>query len=437
MPSAMQYDPIQKELRHAADLERQTRQKIHSTNARYFYGLHRQPLQPLGNFDDNVIINIAAAAVQESNDFAFPSFPILQLKAGEDTAQEVLLRQMWAWQGDPTVLLKQMALRGALDGHVFVRILPPLNRPHSIAGTTDSAALSTNTQFPELRILPGENIVVFWDADDKSRVLWYELQWQMGRDFYRQDVVNGEGHWLIRDFKRVGSRWEAQSETVWPHALGPIVDWAHLPAPDGYYGQHEFAHAPLNDAINKVASDIARILRYHASPRTIGTGFEGDAMQQTSIDGLWTLPNPEAKVFNLEMNSDLSASMRFLEWLQAQYYKQSRVIAHNAGMEAYKGITNVGLRVAFMPQLQKAETLHRTYGKAIAEISERWLQLMGASVTGKINVEWGDVLPVDSRERVELVERQVALGVMDQRTAAAKLGLELSETPEQTSEGDI
>lgn len=410
MPAASEYLPADKDIRHAADLEHRQRQDLHHSNSRYYNGQHAQPLRISGNYDDNITLNIAGAVVQESTDFAFPRFPTIQLDPDAETHAELMLQQMWNGDGDASVLLKNMAIRGALDGHVFMRVLPPENPSH----------------LPELRLLPSENIVVFWDADDRERVLWYELQWTMGRTQYRQDIVAMPNHWLIRDYQRIGNRWDLQDEHVWLYTLGPLVDWQHLPAPQAFYGQHEFTHANLNDAINKVASDLSRILRYHGSPRTVGIGFEAEHMQPTSIDSFWSIANPDAKVFNLEMSSDLSSSMRFLEWLQAQYYRQSRVSnfqSISGTQPSYQNVTNLGLRVAFMSQLQKTETLHRLYGRGIEAISRRLLMLASLPYEAPLTVEWGQVLPLDSREQVDVVEKQIALGLMSKPTAAAQLGL--------------
>lgn len=405
MPAATTYQPETRHLREAAEHEQRRRHKLHHTNWNWYSGNHRKPLKSSGAYDDNVRVNLAGDAVQQLIAFAFSDFPRLQIDPEADTNVERLLRDGWRRMGEPTSILQRMALNGALDGHVFVRVL--------MRGGA-----------PELRVLRGDHVTVFWDQDDKDRVLWYEVRW----DDYRQDIVRDGARWLIRDFQQRGREWTLDAEHAWPHALGPIVEWQHLPDNVHYYGRHEFGHAHLNDHVNYVASNLMRILRYHAHPRTIGTGFEATSVQDTGVDGFWTIPNENARVTNLEMKTDLQSSMAFLQWLTAHYYKLSQVVTVEGGLDAYKSINNLGLRVAFLPMLQKASVLRRQYGGGLAAISQRLLMLAGLQDYAlPIVAEWGHPLPVDRREDVGIIERQMGLELLSRRTAAAQLGLDFDQ----------
>ena len=44
------------------------------------------------------------------------------------------------------------------------------------------------------------NVTVWWQADNWKKVLWYEINWEVGETRYRQDVVRGEGKWTIYEF---------------------------------------------------------------------------------------------------------------------------------------------------------------------------------------------------------------------------------------------
>jgi hypothetical protein len=197
-----------------------------------------------------------------------------------------------------------------------------------------------------------------------------------------------------------------------------------LPNPVGFYGRDELPHAELNDAINRVASDVSRILRFHAYPRTIGTGFEAGTVQATAIDDFWTIPNENARVFNLEMGSDLTASMRFLQTLTEAFLGESRVNILNGDPQNVKGVTNLAIRALYMDMIAKNEVLRRHYGRGIQDLSQRLLMLGGRRFDVAPTVHWGDALPMDQREAVEIVARQVDVGVLSKESAAAKLGLD-------------
>jgi hypothetical protein len=403
MPAATHYAPDDRDIRSAAENEHRARQQRHHQNWRYYDGDHRPHLKT-DDGDDNVTLNLCRQVIDRTIAFLVPDFPLLEIDEVEETARESWLRQAWQANQD-AVLLGALALNGALDGHIYARVIPAEPNP---------------------RIVPlnSAHVIVFWDADDFEKVRWYELRWQVGRTTYRQDVVYEDDRWLIRDFRLKGSRWELLDEVIWPYALGPIVDWQHQKHPVEYYGRDELPHAHLNDLINKVASDTARILRFHAYPRTIGTGFEATNVQASGIDDFWVIPEKEAHVFNLEMQSDLSASLRFLQLLTDNFLAESRVTMLNGDPQHFKGVTNLGVRVAYLDQIAKTEMLRRQYSIGLQAISRRLLMLGGHDHDVNVRVHWGEALPVDRREAVELVAKQIELGLLSPQTASAQLGLD-------------
>lgn len=407
MPAASHYDPSDRTLIAEANQERNQREQALQRNWNYYLGHHRRHLQPDadGN-DDNVMLNLCKQSIDRTVAFLVPSFPTIQLDLERETEAENWLARAWQHSGG-AVLLANMALNGALHGHVFARVVPG-QQPQD---------------FPRIINLNGRHITVYWQADDFQRVLWYEIRWQQGREQWRQDIVQDEGRWLIYDYRLAGSRWELQEEVIWPHPLGPVVDWQHLPHAAAFYGADELPHAALNDAVNKVASDIARILRFHAYPRTIGTGFEASAVQPTAIDDFWTIANEQAKVFNLEMHSDLSASLSFLQLLSDTFLAESRVTMLHGDPNSVKGVTNLAIRALYMDMVAKNAILRRHYGAGIVALSRRLLQMGAYDADVMPRLHWQDALPTDQREEVEVLRQALDLGLMSPATAAARLGI--------------
>jgi hypothetical protein len=404
MPIATHYTPTDRTVQASANTERRQREAIHDRNWAYYSGQHRRPLHTdPDDHDDNLVLNLCKQTIDRTIAFLVPSFPRLHLPDHpDDTA---FLQRVWHHSGD-AALLSNLALNGALNGHTVARVVE-----------------SRSGQGEDVRVvsLNPRDVITFWHADDATQVLWHELRWQDGRVQWRQDIVNDDNRWLIREFRMVGARWELHAEIIWPYALGPIVDWQHLPHPTHYYGQHELAHAALNDAVNKVASDIARILRFHAFPRTIGTGVNAQEVQNGGIDDFWTISNENARVYNLEMQSDLGTSLRFLQVLTDAFLAQSRVTMLHGDPASVKGVTNLAIRALYMDMIAKNEVLRRHYGGGLQALSQRLLLLSGRDADTPPDVHWGEALPTDRREQVELVARQLELGVLDIDTATAML----------------
>lgn len=417
MPSATDYTPTDRATLASANTERRQREQLHDRNWAYYAGQHRAPLRTeADDHDDNLVLNLCQQTIDRTIAFLVPGFPRLHLPARPADTQ--FLHDAWQQSGD-AALLSNLALNGALNGHCVARVVQGVQGAQSVQGV--QGGHGGRGAAPRVVSLNPRDVVTFWHADDATEVLWHELRWQDGRVQWRQDIVNEGQRWLIRELRMVGARWELQAEIIWPYALGPLVDWQHLPHPTQYYGQHELPHAPLNDAVNKVASDIARILRFHAFPRTIGTGFDAASVQRAGIDDFWTITNENAKVYNLEMQSDLGTSLRFLQLLTDAFLAQSRVTMLHGDPDSVKGVTNLAIRALYMDMIAKNEVLRRHYGGGLQALSQRLLLLGGRDASTPPDIYWGEALPTDRREQVELVARQLELGVLDAETAAAML----------------
>ena len=402
------YRPMDEALRAAAADELRQRREAHTLAWRYYEGRHRRhfAFRP-GEPDDHVTINLLRQAVDRTVAFLVPDFPGLELDERAETGAERWLRAAWDAAGGARALQK-MARFGCLDGHVFVRVVP-------------------DAPFPRLVILNPANVIAFWQADDHERVLWYEVHWSAGGADFRQDIVRESmgdpaGGWLIRDWRREGESWVLTGEAGWPYALGPVIDWQHDLAPDRFYGAGEALNLSLNDRVNRIASDMSRILRFHAAPRTVGIGFEAEDVTATAIDTLWTINTPDAKVYNLEMSGDLSSSMGFLEFCARAFMAERRVVMLRGEAEDMRHLTNLGIRALFMDSIGRAAELRRGYAEGIIGLSRRLLMLNGMPHTGRISLNWPDALPVDSAEAVGVLARERALGIISRETAARSRG---------------
>ncbi len=101
--------------------------------------------------------------------------------------------------------------------------------------------------------------------------------------------------------------------------------------------------------------------------------------------------------------------------------QQARVTILSGGPDAYKGVTNLGIKAAFMSQLGKTETLHRQYGEGIARISAAALEMMGEEPE-EPEVVWKAALPVSEIELTNTQVMQINAGLQSRQGAASKLG---------------
>lgn len=450
MPAATLYwtqlagnEKAYKALQLAAENERRQRGEIYRRASDQYDGKHKKFLkQREGSVDPNVIENLDGEAIDQIIAFAVPDMPLFQTDEvkeaviapesaesndlpAEDTDAsttsplETWIADAWKDNGDAG-LLQDFFLYGCMMGHVYARILPPKD----------------GEDYPAVLALNPSTCITFWRADDLRTVLWHEICYTTDRK-YRIDFVNekefpeGGNQWGIYTWVYEGNAWKPfVKPEAWAFPYPPIVAWQHLRDPRRYYGKSHIIASGLNDSVNKVASDIKQILRFHSSPRTIGKGVAAKDVETTSIDSFFTIPK-EADVFNLEMQSDLKSSLEFHELLRDAHADEMRVVRMKGGVEAFKGITNFGLRVAFMKMQAQNTQLHRNYERALILITRAMLAVGSKQADVKLDIEWPDALPVSDTEETTVAQQQHDLGVVSKQTISQRLGLDYEKEQER------
>jgi hypothetical protein len=382
--------------------------KNHSDRAwRYYRGDQDQPLKKSKSGEDhNIIVNKLAPHVDSTVGFAAPDFP--QLNMDEDD-QEQVAGKLWK-DNRGAVFLQNAMTAGALDGHVFVRIVPDPVR------------------VLRLVLMNAGKVVTFWAEDDVEQVLWYEVRYTGGGVDRRQHIlapgVDNNAQWQVREYtvsKTGGVLVPIGAAVDMPYR--PIVDWQHLPRPMSYRGNDELQGMGIQDGINKTASDIKKILSLHASPRVVIMGDSGAGLKETGVAGMLAFPTDDVKVQVLDSTSDLASSMNYLAYLERAYMEVARVTHLTGGPDQYKGITNLGIKAAFKSQIEKTESIRRQYGYGIGVITVEMMRALGQEV-GLPDVIWPSALPQSEAEQVQVVQGKRAMGVLSLQSAAKELGVD-------------
>jgi len=394
------------EIAHAATIARRWE---------YYLGKHPRQLRVRqGQPDDNVIVNLCRAIVDKGVSFLFGSDVDFELVEGEATEAEAWLDACWAANKKLT-LLQKLALSGAIAGHAFVKIV------------VDPARA-----YPRLVVLDPATVVVNVAHDDHERVLGYRVQFptvdpETGRPVVlRQSIVPDGARWLIRDEKAFsGERWITVSETIWPYEFSPIVDCQNLPNPHDYWGISDVEDDALrlNDAINFLLSNLVRIVRYHAHPKTWGRGFRADQLD-LSVDETIVLPSPDAELRNLEMQSDLDSSIKLYLRLREAFHEIVRIPEVATGrIEGVGSLSGIALQILYQPLVEKTETKRRLYGDLLVELNRRLLAIAGFGDDLMTTLHWPELIPGDPDAEAKTLLMWQQLGV-SQDTILRRLGLD-------------
>lgn len=410
------YDPDNKEIFQAGEEERQYRHRLIDAYWKYYDGDHKKFLKTTaGSYDDNVIVNLCSQAVDRFVAFMFPDLPRIQYNDEERVTRAM---DIWNERDYIPTFLTDIGISGLVAGHVFVRL--------------DNSEADGKINFINL---DPRMMVVFWDKRNPRKPLWYRMTWtQYASDgiseiYYIEDYVpasyvTGEEGWYILTYEwnpRIKNRMVLIESEKWDYPFAPITDWKAQPAPFSYYGPSLLKHLHVNDVVNFLWSNTTRILRFHAHPKTIILGAGSQDLQQTSIDEVWAIPVAGAEVFNLEMQSDLAASIELMDKARSTFFAQTHVVDTTTQRDKIGQITNFGLQVLFSDMLDHTKTVQQLYGNGIRELFSRSMWIMGDVEAGKPLIVWANPLPVNRTELVNAVRVEQAIGLTSPQTLTESL----------------
>lgn len=373
--------------------EHRDRAKLFDLYWHYYRGQHRPTLKvKAGQPDDNVTLNWSKKVVNTGTAFLFGKPVVFEIDGGKErNPAEQYLDDVW--QDDPatgfvqSVFLKSLAQNGGVCGTAFVRLYP------AVEGGK-----------PRLVNLDPAIVDVVTNPDDITDVTAYHLVWQSAdKRWKRHRIERTEaGQWEIaEELYEAENRWElVDNPTPWLYDFAPIFHCQNLILANSIWGMSDLEDADLNDAINFAGSNINRILRFHAHPRTIGTGFNANQLQTTAVDQFWAIPAAEAKVFNLEMGSDLASSRQHKADLEEAYHQVTDIPRLDPAQVNLGALSGFALKILYGPLLTKTEDKRGTYGGMLQRINRALLILGGF---GDLTVEnkWQSPLPSATQERAQ------------------------------------
>lgn len=395
----------------------------------YYRGKHRKSLKvEPGEADDNVVLNMSKRIVNKGVQFLFGKAVDFELDGDDDTQTplEAYLDAAWGTDEQKHTILQSIALNGGVTGQAVVRLYAP----------------AAPGDLPRIVNIDPAMLDEITSADDVDHVLAYHLIWRSGDMWKRHRIDEQEdGTWFITvEVQRTGdARWIeiADESAPWPWPFAPIVTAQNLPIPNSFWGMSDLEDADINDSINFTASNINRILRFHAHPKTIGTGFPANQLQNTAVDSFWTIPATDAKVFNLEMQSDLASAYNYLAMLKGMYAKISGVPELDPAQVNVGALSGFALRILYGDLLETTQTKRNTYGALLAEVNKRVLALGNQAEYDSIAIRnvWPDPLPGSGLEEAQTLEIDRRNG-LSQETYLTRRGYDYEQEAERKAEED-
>jgi hypothetical protein len=235
------------------------------------------------------------------------------------------------------------------------------------------------------------------------------------------------GSWVVEKWEAGGrsSAWNLLSSTVWPYPFPPIIHCQNLPSLFSVYGVDGFnGGLDVQDKYNFVQSNLLKIIRYHAHPKTWGRGIPSNAGAEKvswGADEMIKFTSESAQISNLEMQSDLGSSRNIAQDLKGAIFEMARVVDVASLKDKIGALTNFGLRVIYNDALAKNATKRDLYGDAFEELNRRLLLIAGAPDSSN-HVVWGDDMPFDEKESSAILVQDLNAGLVSKETASTQRG---------------
>jgi hypothetical protein len=396
-------------------------------NADYYFGNHRPQFKVrMGQADDNIFLNFTRLVVDRAVTMLLGNGIEFVLPGENESANKVYIDQVWT-ANHKDVLLQKAAKYGALYGTCYIKMIPEsLVEP-------DSAKLITR-----LVVLNPLQIEIIVNPDDIEQVMSYIIRYNYsdssGKEVARKQTVdrvtseNGDTlSWLVSDFISQGNTagWQLMNEPQsWSYTFAPIIHWQNLPNPDDCYGMPDIDDniIQLQDRINFVASNISKIIRYHAHPKTWARGTNMGNSAKWGADELITLSGENAMISNLEMQSDLSASMAYMQTLRQTLFDLSQTVDLDSIQDKLGSLTNFGLHVLYLDAESKLGTKQEVWNIAMNDLNSRLLQIGNVRPSDGGYVEWPDILPVNKTEQVNADKFELDYKLASKQTVSERRG---------------
>jgi hypothetical protein len=125
---------------------------------------------------------------------------------------------------------------------------------------------------------------------------------------------------------------------------------------------------PLNKEFNEKTTDVSDIINYHASPITVVYGAKTNNLEKGARK-IWGALPKDAKVENLELKTDLSASMNYIQMVKNAMFEVASMPSDALGAEtAVSNTSGIALHIKNQPLIDTNNNKRIAYEEGIQDI---------------------------------------------------------------------
>ncbi len=400
-----------------------------------------------------------------------------QAASGTSTMQK-WLDEVWKRNWKKTLLLKY-ATNGGVFGHAYFKILNQAPYPRLV--NLDPATVTANYDDQDIEKVTSYEIVFNTTDDDGNEIIHKEVIEREELEEGATDSSVGDSdaaasgglsgrsetasadsrppgapeppepainlapvpqpktQWIISHFEadHDDDEWVlVEGPDIWPFEWPPVIDNQNLPVPNEYLGMSDIELAQMNlaRAIDRLLSNLGRIVRLHAHPFLYTTGLTDQEVMQMELaldpDSITNIPNPDGDLKALEMKSDLGSSITLFLKLKELWHEVTRIPEVATGKTENVGaLSGVALEILYGPLAEATDDKQCTYGDMLIELNRRLLDLGGYGYENWVNIEWPETLPKDAQTEGVVLLQDKNLGASEE-TLLAKRGYDPAKEKE-------
>jgi Phage portal protein, SPP1 Gp6-like len=281
------------------------------------------------------------------------------------------LERVWEVDNDKMRVLLEMGQQGGITGDCFVKIA--YEEPW-----TDGAGIFHPGR---VRILPMNSSFCFpeFHPHDRTRLLRFKQKyrfWGTSLEGTRQVFTYTEI--LTDDTIEEYINDELIDSRPNPVGLIPVVHIPNVPvsgSPWGLADAHDII--TINRSYNEIATDVADIINYHASPVTVIVGAKASNLEKGAKKVWGGLPK-DAQVFNLEGGAQgIDGALKYLELLKRTMHEIMNVPETALGqVQPISNTSGVALSIQYQPLMNRWSQKIAQYGKGLERINELVLRTL-------------------------------------------------------------
>lgn len=219
----------------------------------------------------------------------------------------------------------------------------------------------------------------------------------------------------------------------------PLVHIRNHIDSSSFFGQSDLENVgSVNQIFNSVIHDLQEILDYHAAPTTLVFGQKVGNSLSKGPNKVWSGFSENARVENLEMKADQKAMLEHLDRLESLILKSSGTPTVAMGGAEPGDTGRAALEILFLPLVLKTRRKQLFYGtgfrqanELILKLAERvfgWNFYKNSSIAEEdryvTSIQFSDAIPRDETKFIEILNRQIELGLQSRAGALRELGVE-------------